>query len=147
MILTSDVDELPAEFWQIQKLVKYLRVGNQTATIIAICSLRDFDLQNESNQLAIRDVGGLEILVNLLDTEDPRCIRGALHVLKAISQNGKAFQDRYGELNVTSVQIRAAISDLDGINPMVELLDDTSEEIKCLSAETLANCAKNGTRI
>ena len=30
---------------------------------------------------------------------------------------------------------------------MVELLDDTSEEIKCLSAETLANCAKNGRPI
>lgn len=38
--------DLPAEYWQIQKLVKYLRCGNQTATIIAICSLRDFDLTN-----------------------------------------------------------------------------------------------------
>ncbi len=69
-------------------MVKYLRVGNQTATIIAICALRDFDLKNESNQLAIRDVGGLEILVNLLDTDDHRCIRGALQVLKVISENG-----------------------------------------------------------
>lgn len=85
------VGDLPAEYWQIQKLVKYLRVGNQTATIIAICVLRDFDLHAEANQLAIRDVGGLEILVNLLDTEDPRCIRGALHVLKDISQNGISF--------------------------------------------------------
>jgi hypothetical protein len=87
----QESNELPAEFWQIQKLVKYLRVGNQTATIIAICALRDFDLRAEANQLAIRDVGGLEILVNLLDTEDPRCIRGALHVLKDISNNGKIF--------------------------------------------------------
>jgi hypothetical protein len=80
--------EPPAEFWQIQKLVKYLRVGNQTATIIAISSLRDFDLHNEANQLAIRDVGGLEILVNLLDTKDHRCVRGALYLLRDICQNG-----------------------------------------------------------
>jgi hypothetical protein len=43
----------------------------------------------ETNQYAIRDVGGLEILVNLLDTEDPKCKIGALNILKEISQNGK----------------------------------------------------------
>ena len=29
---------------QVQKLVRYLKVGNQTATIIALCNLADFDL-------------------------------------------------------------------------------------------------------
>ncbi|KAJ3056514.1 Armadillo repeat-containing protein 4 [Rhizophlyctis rosea] len=120
--------ELPAEYYQIQKLVKYLRVGNQTATIIAICSLRDFDLMNEPNQLAIRDVGGLETLVNLLDTDDIKCKIGALKILKDISQN---------------VQIRSAIADLDGMQPMVELLRDPDEELKCLTAETISHCAKN----
>ncbi|KAI9201905.1 armadillo-type protein [Polychytrium aggregatum] len=120
--------ELPAEYYQIQKLVKYLRCGNQTATIIAICSLRDFDLNNESNQIAIRDVGGLDTLVNLLDTDDPKCKIGALKILKEISQN---------------VQIRCAIADLDGMKPLIELLQDSSEELKCLAAETIAYCAKN----
>ena len=69
-------------------MVKYLRSGNQTATIIAICSLKDFDLNNELNQIAIRDVGGLETLVNLLDTDDQKCRIGALKILKEISQNG-----------------------------------------------------------
>ena len=36
--------DLPQEFWQVQKLVRYLKVGNQTATIIALCNLADFDL-------------------------------------------------------------------------------------------------------
>ncbi|KAI8927580.1 armadillo-type protein [Entophlyctis helioformis] len=124
----QDSSELPAEYYQIQKLVKYLRSGNQTATIIAICSLRDFDLTNEFNQIAIRDVGGLETLVNLLDTDDPKCKIGALKILKDISQN---------------VQIRSAIADLDGTQPLVELLRDTDEELKCLAAETIAHCAKN----
>ena len=39
----------------IQKLVKYLSGGNQTATIIALCSLRDFNLTSESCQFAMRD--------------------------------------------------------------------------------------------
>ena len=88
IISLASTAELPAEYWQIQKLVKYLRVGNQTATIIAICSLRDFDLRNETNQLAIRDVGGLETLVNLLDTDDPKCKIGSLQILREICQNG-----------------------------------------------------------
>ncbi|KAI8616226.1 armadillo-type protein, partial [Chytriomyces sp. MP71] len=124
----QDNNELPAEYYLIQKLVKYLRSGNQTATIIAICSLRDFDLSNEFNQLAIRDVGGLDILVNLLDTDDPKCKNGALKILKEISKN---------------VQIRTAISDLDGMRPLVELLRDSEEELKCLAAETISHCAKN----
>jgi hypothetical protein len=40
--------ELPPEYWQIQKLIKYLKIGNQTTTIIAICSLKDFDLKNRN---------------------------------------------------------------------------------------------------
>ncbi|KAI9001977.1 armadillo-type protein [Gaertneriomyces semiglobifer] len=124
----QEMSELPAEYYQIQKLVKYLRAGNQTATIIAICSLRDFDLTNEFNQIAIRDVGGLETLVNLLDTDDPKCKIGALKILKDISQN---------------VTIRSAIADLDGMNPLVELLQDNDKELRRLAAETIAHCAKN----
>eukprot|EP01137_Pigoraptor_chileana_P028290 Opistho-2@12027 len=119
--------ELPPEYWQIQKLVKYLKGGNQTATIIALCSLRDFDLGNETNQLAIRDVGGLDVLINLLDTEDVKCKVGALQILKEISKN---------------YQIKKAIAELDGIQPLVELLKDPNEELKCLAAETIAHCAK-----
>jgi hypothetical protein len=47
--------------------------GNQTATVIALCSMRDFNLAQETCQLAIRDVGGLEILINLLDTDEVKC--------------------------------------------------------------------------
>lgn len=47
--------------------------ANQTATVIVLCALRDFNLVQETCQLAIRDVGGLEVLINLLDTDDIRC--------------------------------------------------------------------------
>ena len=51
----------------------YPQGGNQTATIIALCSMRDFNLAQETCQLAIRDVGGLEVLINLLDTDEIKC--------------------------------------------------------------------------
>ncbi|WAR11483.1 ARMC4-like protein [Mya arenaria] len=105
--------DLPSEYWQIQKLVKYLKGGNQTATIIALCSMRDFNLAQETCQLAIRDVGGLEI--------------GSLKILKEISRN---------------IQIRRAIADLGGLQTMVKILRDMDKDLKCLAAETIANVAK-----
>ena len=35
--------------------------------------MRDFNLQQETCQLAIRDVGGLEVLINLLETDEIKC--------------------------------------------------------------------------
>ncbi|XP_059145279.1 outer dynein arm-docking complex subunit 2-like isoform X1 [Physella acuta] len=119
--------DLPTEYWQIQKLVKYLKGGNQTATIIALCSLRDFNLSQETCQLAIRDVGGLEVLINLLDTEEVKCKIGALKILKEISRNS---------------QIRRAIADLGGLQTMVKILRDQNKDLKCLAAETIAHVAK-----
>ncbi|EDL23026.1 outer dynein arm-docking complex subunit 2 isoform X1 [Mus musculus] len=119
--------DLPSEYWQIQKLVKYLKGGNQTATVIALCSMRDFNLAQETCQLAIRDVGGLEVLINLLDTDEVKCKIGSLKILKEISHNP---------------QIRRNIVDLGGLPIMVNILDSPHKSLKCLSAETIANVAK-----
>ena len=48
---------LPQQFWAVQKLVRYLRIGNQTATVIALCNLVDFDLEKEYVQAAIMEAG------------------------------------------------------------------------------------------
>ena len=69
----QDQNDLPTEYWQIQRLVKYLKGGNPTATVIALSSIRDFNLTVETCQQAIRDVGGMEVLVNLLETDDIDC--------------------------------------------------------------------------
>ncbi|XP_006526376.1 outer dynein arm-docking complex subunit 2 isoform X3 [Mus musculus] len=101
--------------------------GNQTATVIALCSMRDFNLAQETCQLAIRDVGGLEVLINLLDTDEVKCKIGSLKILKEISHNP---------------QIRRNIVDLGGLPIMVNILDSPHKSLKCLSAETIANVAK-----
>ncbi|CAD5115932.1 DgyrCDS4862 [Dimorphilus gyrociliatus] len=122
---TSD---LPSEYWQIQKLVKYLKGGNQTATMIALCALRDFNLATVENcQLAVRDLGGLDVLINLLDTEESKCKMGALIILRDISNNA---------------HIRRAIADLGGLQTMVKILRDPNKDLKCLAAETIANVAR-----
>lgn len=46
--------DLPPEYWHIQKLVKYMKTGNQTATVVALCCLKDHDLTSEINQMAIQ---------------------------------------------------------------------------------------------
>uniref|UniRef100_A0A673VLE7 Armadillo repeat containing 4 n=1 Tax=Suricata suricatta TaxID=37032 RepID=A0A673VLE7_SURSU len=119
--------DLPSEYWQIQKVVKYLKGGNQTATVIALCSMKDFNLAQETCQLAIRDVGGLEVLINLLDTDEVKCKIGSLKILMEISHNP---------------QIRRNIVDLGGLPIMVNILDSPHKSLKCLAAETIANVAK-----
>lgn len=119
--------DLPSEYWQIQKLVKYLKGGNQTATIISLCAMRDFNLQQETCQLAVRDVGGLEVLINLLETSELKCKIGSLKILKDIS---------------TNLQIRKTIVDLGGLQTMVKILNNSNNQLKCLAAETISNVAK-----
>ncbi|CAL8085896.1 unnamed protein product [Calicophoron daubneyi] len=118
--------DLPSEYWQIGKMVKYLKGGNQTSTIISLCALQDMPLKTEVCQLAVRDVGGLDVLINLLDTEEVRCKLGSLKILREITKNP---------------QIRRAIADVGGLQPLVNLLRSPNRDLKCLSAEVIANVA------
>ncbi|NXD53730.1 ARMC4 protein, partial [Corvus moneduloides] len=119
--------DLSPEYWGVQKLARYVKGGDPTATVIALCSMRDLNLSQETCQLAIKDTGCLEVLINLLDTEEIKCQTGSLKILKEISQN---------------VLIRHAIADLGGLEIMVKILDSPDTNLKCLAAETIANVAR-----
>lgn len=119
--------DLPSEYWHIQKLVKYMKAGNQTATVVALCCLKDHDLTTQINQIAIQEIGGLEVLVNLLESNDLKCRFGSLSVLSAIS---------------TNLDIRRNIVDLGGIPLLVNILSQPARDLKILAAETIANVAK-----
>ncbi|NXB59421.1 ARMC4 protein, partial [Struthidea cinerea] len=119
--------DLSPEYWGVQKLARYVKGGDPTATVIALCSMRDLNLSQEACQLAIKDTGCLEVLINLLDTEEIKCQTGSLKILKEISQN---------------VLIRHAIADLGGLEIMVKILDSPDTDLKCLAAETIANVAR-----
>ncbi|XP_022916104.2 armadillo repeat-containing protein gudu [Onthophagus taurus] len=119
--------DIPPEYWHIQKLVKYMKSGNQTATVVALCCLKDHDLSNEINQMAIMDIGGLEVLVNLLETADIKCKLGALSVLTELSLN---------------LEIRRSIADLGGIALLVSNLGLPARDLQILVSETIFNVAQ-----
>ncbi|RZC38238.1 hypothetical protein BDFB_010172, partial [Asbolus verrucosus] len=104
-----------------------MKSGNQTATVISLCCLKDHDLTTEINQMAIQDIGGLEVLINLLETKDLKCKLGALSVLSELSLNE---------------QIRRCITDLGGISLLVQNLSDPARDLQILVAETIYNVAQ-----
>ena len=44
--LQDESPEVPSEFWHIQKLIRFMKAGNETATMVAVCLLKDYDLTN-----------------------------------------------------------------------------------------------------
>lgn len=165
----KDYPEVPSEFWHIQKLIKYMKAGNQTATMVALCLLKDYDLTdrvrvsimrfiilyirlqekncqlfitiiqllyNEMNnfihihyslfiilslslkqiiQKAIQEMGGLEVLVNLLETNDIKCQNGSLSVLLQIA---------------TSTEMKRYLIDLDITTPLIRMLKHPARDIQ-----------------
>ena len=92
---------------------------------LRMCFLQaDFDLKKDHVQLAIMDSGGLEILTNLLDTEDPKCQLGSLKILKEITCHP---------------EIRRQITLMGGIEPTIAILSDPMKQLQLIATETLAN--------
>lgn len=52
----------------------FFQVGNPTATVITLCALRDVSIEQESSQLAILELGGIAILLNILKTDHWSCV-------------------------------------------------------------------------
>ena len=73
------------------------------------------------------DAGGLEVLANLLETEDFKCKFGSLRVLRLITVHPI---------------IRRSVTLMGGIELMIRILSDSSQELQLLAAETLDNLAK-----
>ncbi|KAL7301246.1 hypothetical protein TKK_0006206 [Trichogramma kaykai] len=122
----SGGSEVPTEFWHMQKLIKYMKAGNQTATTVALCLLKDFDLSNRVIHKIIFEMGGLEILVNLLETREIKCQQGSLAVMLELS----AARDT-----------RHHLVDLGVVTPLIELLKHPARDIQRLTVETMANIA------
>lgn len=78
-------------------------------------------------QKAIHEMGGLEVLVNLLETKDIKCQSGSLAVLLKIT---------------SSAEIRRYLIDLGIVISLVELLKHPARDIQVLAAETMANIAR-----
>ncbi|KAL2717698.1 armadillo repeat-containing protein gudu isoform X1 [Vespula squamosa] len=125
--LKSEVSDISSEYWIMQKLIKYMKAGNQTATIISLCLLKDYDLTNKVIQKTIEKIGGLEILVNLLETKDMKCQSGSLSVLLLI---------------VSSNEMCRALIDYGIVSSLIQLLKHPIRDIQILAAEIMAVIAR-----
>lgn len=123
--LTRKVNpELTSEYWDIHKLIRFLKVGNPTATVIVLCALRDVGLEQESNQLAILEMGGISILLNILKTDHWRCVIGSLKILRVITNTKRINMEIYR---------------LGGIQQLIDCLQNNLKEVQSLAAETLSH--------
>ncbi|XP_014206487.1 armadillo repeat-containing protein gudu, partial [Copidosoma floridanum] len=118
--------EVPAEYWHMQKLIKYMKAGNQTATTVALCLLKDYELSSRVIQRAIHEMGGLEVLVNLLETREMKCQHGSLAVLLQVS---------------SAPDTRRHLVDLGVVAPLIKLLKHPARDIQVLTVETMASIA------
>ncbi|CAB3367338.1 Hypothetical predicted protein [Cloeon dipterum] len=118
---------LDCTYWDIQKLIKYTRAGNRTATVLALTCLKEHELNSVSCQQAIRDIGGIEVLINLLTTADVKCKIVALQVLSELAE---------------CTLVRRSITDLGGVPHLVTLLASPNYQLRLLAAQTLAHVAK-----
>ncbi|KAK9889779.1 hypothetical protein WA026_007156 [Henosepilachna vigintioctopunctata] len=113
---------IPPEYWHIQKLMKFLKTGNQQATTVALCCLKDHDLTHEVHQFAIQDCGGMEILVNLLEIQDLNCKLGALNLLVEMAQ---------------TEYVRKCLVDLGCMPLLVKNLLEPARDLKILVGEVM----------
>ncbi|XP_042211948.1 outer dynein arm-docking complex subunit 2-like isoform X2 [Homarus americanus] len=124
--------ELSTDYWQIHKMVKYLKVGNATCTTIALVGLKDCGLHQEVCQIALKMVGGLEVLLNILRTSNLRCNVGALQVLEAACGH---------------VTTRATVHKLGGLQVLQGLVGHSQVEVQGLAASVLAQvCGLSSAR-
>lgn len=115
-------EELPIAFWTLQKLVRFMKIGNQVVTNACLCCIRDYDLTQQINQRAIFSIGGLETLVNLCKSNDLICRIGTLHVLREMSKN---------------IDMRRYMVDMNIIESLCKIVSEPLNEIKCLAIDIL----------
>ena len=84
-------------------------------------------MKKEYVQVAILDSGGLEVLTNLLDTEDHKCRIGSLKILREITIHP---------------EIRKQITLMGGVEPTIVILSEPYKDQQLIATETLANLAQ-----
>lgn len=124
---TRKAEDLPSEYYSLQKLIKYVKSGNPIATNDCLCCIRSYDLSVKINQLAIFNVGGLEVLVNLLSSIDITCRLGALNILISLTKN---------------CEYRRYVIDLHTIDSLVIALGEPAADVRALAADLIGNLAE-----
>jgi len=117
--------------WDLKRVIRSLRSGNQTATLISLCALQDYDLQNPITLGFLCSEGILATLCNILETSDDRCVVGALQVLCVMTSSAAG--------------VRKSMSEQGVLKQLVNHLENQSLEIKHWTSELVGNMSTSGT--
>ncbi|KAK4019361.1 outer dynein arm-docking complex subunit 2 [Daphnia magna] len=120
--------ELSPQYWFLLKVVKYIKFGSPTATLLALCGLNRYDLTLPMCQQALENSEAVDVLINVLEADDHKCKVAALRVL----QNMVKIQHFQRLLVMKS-----------GIATVVKLLSEAEPDVRCLAAGTLAHAVNN----
>jgi len=85
--------------------------GDSAATIIALCSLQDMNLYNEHCQLSIIDSGGLEVLINLLESENTKSMVRDGYRRRNLAHSVNWIGDRLRESEPIHYPVQTAVAD------------------------------------
>lgn len=124
----EESNEMSPDIAQINKLIKFLRGTNVAVINISLASLLAIDFSVPSNQLAVRNVGGLEPLLNLCCSELLKQRIYAIRILHKISSNA---------------QIAIKLAELQAPEILLRCLVKRSTDLREITCYTLANLCKS----
>lgn len=93
-------------------------------TLVALCYLLEYDLSQDLYQYALLEVNGIEVLVNILETNDSECKLAALQLLLVLSKQ-----------NI----MKRCLINLGAVLTLIMKINEPDIRIKILASRTLAN--------
>ncbi|XP_075232467.1 armadillo repeat-containing protein gudu-like [Lycorma delicatula] len=60
-------EDIPSEYWQVQKFVKFIKTADQMATALCLAYVDDYNMNDVWVQMGIRDIGIIPTIVRFLE--------------------------------------------------------------------------------
>uniref|UniRef100_H2SDW1 Outer dynein arm docking complex subunit 2 n=1 Tax=Takifugu rubripes TaxID=31033 RepID=H2SDW1_TAKRU len=133
---SESITDLSLEYLQIKKLVKYLKAGDQTATVLTLCAMLNLNLMKETYhcskstkiKVAISKAGGIPLLARLLKSSNE-------NMLIPVVGNLQEFA------SVKSCRI--AIQTEGIMEDLVKNLSRNNDELQMYCANAIFKCAED----
>ncbi|GLH00033.1 Armadillo repeat-containing protein, putative [Gryllus bimaculatus] len=113
--------------YQMMRSIQMLLCGDPIGTVTQLNILYDLELDSKFIQDILIKYRGVEIMTNLLEVRDPRCIVASLRILKKLANNNRM---RWYETNLGIVKL------------LVNLLSCPNIDVLILASKTLSELCK-----
>ena len=123
----NNIENLPTDYWQLQKIIKFISSGSYSATLIGLAALKDFEITSSQFIVGIKNCNGFSSLLNLLNTNEEMCILGSLGLIEDLTKN---------------VLGCILLSQSDGISSLLKLLTFKNDLIVSKTCSVLSNAVQ-----